>query len=73
MYKIGTNKFMGGGGVCGRGVGVSAFCSVYIFHNHKMHVYLIYQIAKSTSYYTAYSLYVNAPLVSGRENKHHYL
>ena len=33
---------MGGGGVCGRGVGVGAFCLVCIFHNQKMHVYLIY-------------------------------
>ena len=42
MYKIGPNKFMGGGGVCGRGEKGGAFCSVCIFHNQKMHVYLIY-------------------------------
>ena len=41
MYKIGPNKFMGGGGVCGRGEKGGAFCSVCIFHNQKMHVYLI--------------------------------
>ena len=41
LYKIGPNKFMGGGGVCGRGEKVGAFCSVCIFHNQKMHVYLI--------------------------------
>ena len=32
---------MGGGGVCGRGEKGGAFCSVCIFHNQKMHVYLI--------------------------------
>ena len=42
MYKIGPNKFMGGGGVCGRGEKGGAFCSVCIFHNKKMHVYLIF-------------------------------
>ena len=42
LYKIGPNKFMGGGGVCGRGEKGGAFCSVCIFHNQKMHVYLIY-------------------------------
>ena len=42
MYKIGPNKFMGGGGVCGRGEKGGAFCSVCIFHNQKMHVYLIF-------------------------------
>ena len=41
MYKIGPNKFMGGGGVCGRGEKGGVFCSVCIFHNQKMHVYLI--------------------------------
>ena len=41
LYKIGPNKFMGGGGVCGRGEKGGAFCSVCIFHNQKMHVYLI--------------------------------
>jgi len=35
---------MGGGGVCGRGVGVGAFCWVCIYHNQKMHVYLIIQM-----------------------------
>ena len=45
LYKIGPNKFMGGGGVCGRGEKGGAFCSVCIFHNQKMHVYLIF-IAK---------------------------
>ena len=44
MYKIGPNKFMGGGGVCGRGEKGGAFCSVCIFHNQKMHVYLIFII-----------------------------
>ena len=34
---------MGGGGVCGRGEKGGAFCSVCIFHNQKMHVYLIYK------------------------------
>ena len=33
---------MGGGGVCGRGEKGGAFCSVCIFHNQKMHVYLIF-------------------------------
>ena len=33
---------MGGGGVCGRGEKGVAFCSVCIFHNQKMHIYLIY-------------------------------
>ena len=42
LYKIGPNKFMGGGGVCGRGEKGGAFCSVCIFHNQKMHVYLIF-------------------------------
>ena len=41
LYKIGPNKFMGGGRVCGRGEGGGVFCSVCIFHNQKMHVYLI--------------------------------
>ena len=41
LYKIGPNKFIGGGGVCGRGEKGGAFCSVCIFHNQKMHVYLI--------------------------------
>ena len=41
LYKIGPNKFMGGGGVCGRGEKGGAFCLVCIFHNQKMHVYLI--------------------------------
>ena len=44
MYKIGPNKFMGGGGVCGRGEKGGAFCSVCIFHNQKMHVYLIFYL-----------------------------
>ena len=42
MYKIGPNKFIGGGGVCGWGEKGGAFCSVCIFHNQKMHVYLIF-------------------------------
>ena len=29
------------GGVCGRGEGGAVFCSVCIFHNQKMHIYLI--------------------------------
>ena len=41
LYKIGPNKFIGGGGVCGRGEKGGVFCSVCIFHNQKMHVYLI--------------------------------
>ena len=43
LYKIGPNKFMGGVGVCGRGEKGGAFCWVCIFHNQKMHVYLIYK------------------------------
>ena len=46
MHKIGPNKFMGGGGVCGRGEGWGAFCLVCIFHNQKMHVYLIFCVLK---------------------------
>ena len=38
LYKIGPNKFMGGGG---RGEKGGAFCSVCIFHSQKIHVYLI--------------------------------
>ena len=45
MYKIGPTKFMGGGGVCGRGEKGGAFCSVCIFQNQKMHVYLIFVVA----------------------------
>ena len=41
MDKIGPNIFMAGGGVCGRGETGGAFCSVCIFHNQKIHVYLI--------------------------------
>ena len=33
---------MGSGGVCGRGEGRGGFCLVCIYHNQKMHVYLIY-------------------------------
>jgi len=44
---------MGGGGVCGRGEKGGAFCLVCIFHNHKMHVYLI----KSLNFLTAISNY----------------
>ena len=47
LYKIGPNKFMGGGGVCGRGEKGGAFCLVCIFHNQKMHVYLIYNYETS--------------------------
>ena len=46
MYKIGPNRFMGGGGVCGRGEKGGAFCSVCIFHNQKMHVFLILSMAE---------------------------
>ena len=52
LYKIGPNKFMGGGGVCGRGEKGGAFCSVCIFHNQKMHVYLIFQIKIEYFQYT---------------------
>ena len=51
MYKIGPNKFMGGGGVCGRGEKGGAFCSVCIFHNQKMHVYLIFVVFKQTIHF----------------------
>ena len=36
---------MGGAGVCGRGEKGGAFCSVCIFHNQKMHVYLIFIVS----------------------------
>ena len=54
LYKIGPNKFMGGGGVCGRGEKGGAFCSVCIFHNQKMHVYLIFCIF----FYAAGQMYI---------------
>ena len=41
LFIIVPNKFMGDGGVYGRGEGGGAFCLVCIFHNLKMHVYLI--------------------------------
>ena len=47
---------MGGGGVCGRGEKGGAFCSVCIFHNQKMHVYLIYK----------YKTYTLTPFVKPR-------
>ena len=49
MYKIGPNKFMGGGGVCGRGEKGGVFCSVCNFHNQKMQVYLILYLLKRHS------------------------
>ena len=62
LYKIGPNKFMGGGGVCGRGEKGGAFCSVCIFHNQKMHVYLIIRIFNCLQLFITYSTIPLSPV-----------
>ena len=54
LFKIGPNKFMGGDGVCGRGEKGGAFSLVCIFHNQKMHVYLIICMVESTTSYNSW-------------------
>ena len=45
---------MGGDGVCGRGEKGGAFSLVCIFHNQKMHVYLIICMVESTTSYNSW-------------------